>query len=269
MVVFMIIEIKHPIKLLRPWIECYWNVKLDTGSNPKNEIILPNGKIEMIFALEGNYHVINRRTHKMKEAWLSGIHHEPLEIQYNGKSNLIGIRFYPHGIFPFLDIPINETVNHVENLHSIWNVFHEEIFETLCTIKEKFKIYSTLDQFLIRKISERKTSNHKVIGHVVKQVRTNPQQSVPELATSIGFTQRHLNRLFKDHTGINPKLLSQIFRFEKASSYLHSNSEENVADLISALGYYDQSHFNKEFKRFSGMTPLEYKKRAIDSSNFL
>ena len=182
---------------------------------------------------------------------------------------MIGIRFYPHGIFPFLNIPIHETVNHVENLNSFWGVFHDEIFETLCTIQEQQQIYSTLDQLLIRKISERKTNHHKILGHIVEHIRTNPQLSFPALASSIGFTQRHLNRLFKDHTGINPKLLSQIFRFEKAYCYLHAHSEEDVADIISTLGYYDQSHFNKEFKRFSGMTPLEYKKRAIDSSNFL
>ncbi|GAA0325500.1 helix-turn-helix domain-containing protein [Bacillus carboniphilus] len=262
-------EIVQPTKLLRPWIECYWNVQLDTGAKPKNEVILPNGKIEMIFALEGNYQVVNRRTHKMKHAWLSGIHHEPLEIHYNGKSNLIGIRFYPHGIFPFLHVPIQETVNQVENLYAVWDVFYEEIFETLCMLKGQKNTYIALDQLLLRKITERKTSHHQVLANIVEQIRMNPQQSIPKLAASIGFTQRHLNRLFKDHTGITPKLLSQIFRFEKAFSYLHSQSEEEVADIISTLGYYDQSHFNKEFKRFSGMTPLEYKQRAIESSNFL
>ena len=68
---------------------------------------------------------------------------------------------------------------------------------------------------------------------------------------------------------MNPKLLGQILRFEKAYSYLHTHSQEDISNIISILGYYDQSHFNKEFKRFSGMTPFEYKKRAIDSNNFL
>lgn len=265
----MKVEVRQPIKLLRPWIECYWNVKLTTGIKPKHEIILPNGKIEMIFALEGNYQVINRKTHRMKQAWLSGMHHEPLEIHYHGKSNLVGIRFYPHGIFPFLDIPVQETVNQVENLHLIWGRFQDEIFEALCTIKDQREIYPTLDQLLISKISERKTRQHQVLLHILEKIKKNPQQSIPELASSLGFTQRHLNRLFKDHTGINPKLFSQISRFEQAYSYLHSHEEVDISNLVAALGYYDQSHFNNEFKRFAGMTPSEYKNRAIDSSNFL
>ncbi|MFC7371981.1 DUF6597 domain-containing transcriptional factor [Fictibacillus iocasae] len=265
----MKVEIKQPDKRLRPWIECYWHVQLDTGVEPKNELILPNGKIEMIFALDGNYHVVNRRTNKMKQAWLSGIHHEPLEITYHGKSNLVGIRFHPHGIFPFLTIPVHEMVNAVEDLHAIWGVFHEEVYEALCRGIEHATIYETLDELLLRKISEGKTSLHPVLGHIVERIRTKPHESIADLAHSIGYTQRHLNRLFKDHTGVNPKMLSQIFRFEKTCTYLHSNSEEHPADVIAAMGYYDQPHFNKEFKRFSGMTPLEYKKRAGDSAHFL
>jgi AraC-like DNA-binding protein len=262
-------ENRQPTKLLCPWIECFWNVELNTGTSIKKETILPNGKIEMIFALEGNYHVLNRKAHKMNQAWLSGMHHEPLEIHYSGKSNLIGIRFYPHGIFPFLDIPIHETVNQVENLNSVWGGFQEEIYETLCMIKEPEKIYPALNHFLMRKISENKTNQHQIIGYIVRQIKTKPNQSIQELAISLGLSQRHLNRLFKDQTGINPKLMGQIFRFEKACSYLHTHSEEDISNISSTLNFYDQSHFNREFKRFSGMTPLEYKKRAIESNNFL
>ena len=200
---------------------------------------------------------------------LSGMHHEPLEIQYNGKSNLIGIRFYPHGIFPFLDIPIQETVNQVENVNSIWGVLQDEMVETLSTAKVHEEIYDALDHFLIRKITEKKTNNHQVIRHIISHIKAKPNQSIPELASNLGFTQRHFNRIFKDHIGMNPKLLAQIYRFEKAYTYLHAHSVEDIFNLISLLGYYDQSHFNKDFKRFSGMTPFEYKKKAIDSNNFL
>ncbi|MGF3104818.1 AraC family transcriptional regulator [Rossellomorea sp. DUT-2] len=262
-------EVRKPDTDLRPWVECYWNVELNTGPNDKTELILPNGKIEMIFALEGNYKMMNRRTRSVNQSWLSGCHYEPLEINYRGKSNLIGIRFYPHGIFPFLEIPIGETVNQVDPLHSIWGVFQKEMYEALYMVKENAEIYPLLDQFLIRKISEEKTRQYKVITGNINQLKVNPNQSIPTLADSLGFTQRHLTRIFHDHTGVNPKLLAQVYRFEKAYSSLYSHSHNDVADLISQLGYYDQSHFNKEFKRFSGMSPGEYKRRASGSDNFL
>ncbi|MGG1631730.1 helix-turn-helix domain-containing protein [Rossellomorea sp. NRS-1567] len=122
---------------------------------------------------------------------------------------------------------------------------------------------------MIRKISEKKTKQYKVITGIVNLLKLNPNQSIPTLAASLGFTQRHLTRIFHDHTGVNPKRLAQVFRFEKAYSSLYSQSHNDLADLSSQLGYYDQSHFNKEFKRFSGMSPGEYKRRASGSDNFL
>lgn len=263
------IDIRRPNEILRPWIECYWNVEQNIGANEKTETILPNGKIEMIFAIEGNYQVINRQTNKMNHAWLSGIHHQPLQIKYSGKSNLIGVRFYPHGIFPFLNIPIKETINQVENLNSFWGVFQEEIFEGLCKVKDKEQVFSLMDHFLIRKISENKIKHHQVIANVIGQIQKDPSIPFPTLVSSLGFTQRHFNRLFKDQTGITPKLLAQIFRFEKSFSYIFNHSDDGFSNLISSMGYYDQSHFNKEFKHFSGMTPGDYKKRAINNNNFL
>ncbi|MFD1019569.1 DUF6597 domain-containing transcriptional factor [Thalassobacillus hwangdonensis] len=262
-------EMRKPMKLLRPWIECYWNVELTTGTKVKKETILPNGKIEMIFALQGDYHVMNRSTKPMHQAWLSGIHHSPLEIQYSGSSNLVGIRFYPHGLFPFLNIPIHETVNQVEHLQSFWGQLQGEVYEALCTLEGSASMYTVLNQLLMKKITEQKTTQHQAVSHLVAQIKANPNQSIAELAMRTGFTQRHLNRVFKDQTGINPKLFGRITRFEQAFSLLHAKSEEDVSTIVSELGYYDQSHFNREFKRFSGMTPFEYRKRAIESNNFL
>lgn len=264
----MNIGFKQPSKLLRPWVECYRNVEFQHVAE-KTETILPNGKIELIFALEGNYKVINRKTHKMNQAWISGIHHEPLHIHYGGDSNLIGIRFYPHGIFPFFHIPIHETVNQVENLLEFWGSFQDEIYEALSKAKGKEQIYTLLDQFLIRKMTESKIKHHQMITSVISQIKREQAVSIPAIASSLGFTQRHFNRLFKDQTGINPKLLGQIFRFEKAFNYLYNHPSHDILDLVSVLGYYDQAHFNKEFKRFSGMTPGEYSKKALEASNFL
>jgi AraC-like DNA-binding protein len=260
--------VRNPSPLLKPWIECYWNMEF-RGAAEKTETILPNGKIEMIFALEGDYEVMNRNTYKMNQAWLSGIHHGPLKIHYSGNSNLIGVRFYPHGIFPFFDIPIHETINQVENLNSFWGSFQDEIYEALCIQTKNEQIFSLLDQFLIRRIAEKKTKNYHALAHVIGQVRRNPSLSLSELTSSLGYTQRHFNRLFKDQTGINPKLLAQIFRFEKSFSYLFAHSDEDLLDIISSLGYYDQPHFIKEFKRFSGMTPREYVNKATHANNFL
>ncbi|WP_181347438.1 helix-turn-helix domain-containing protein [Thalassobacillus sp. CUG 92003] len=265
----MNVELAMPHRLLRPWIECYWHVELDRGGVKKTETILPNGKIELIFALEGNYHVLNRNSPRVKHAWLSGLHHTPLHIEYSGKSRLYGIRFRPHGIFPFFDIPIHETVNQVENLEYFWGALQGEMFEALCSAPDMHHIFNMFDYFLLDKISERKTRHQRCISYFVNQVCQDPTLSIPQVAAALGFTQRHMNRLIKDHIGLPPKLLAQIYRFEQSFSCLYQHPIDDLPDLTPSLGFYDQSHFIKEFKRFSGMTPREYKKNAFEAENFL
>lgn len=264
----MIYQMKRPDKRLQPWVDCYWHVQLHTGMEGKRETILPNGKVEMIFALEGDYRVGNRRTYSMKHAWLSGLQKEPLHIEYSGASNLIGIRFHPSGLFPFLQIPISETANEVEPLELIWGSFADEMFETLCETGTIEDIFCKLDFFLFRKITPAKENQHSVIKKVIDDICLRQAHSFSLIAEEVGYSERHLNRLFKDMTGISPKLMAQIFRFEKASEQLFKCTDSGNAAVVLEWGYYDQSHFIREFKRFSGMTPGEFKKKAIVSNNF-
>lgn len=119
----------------------------------------------MIFALEGQYKVMNRKTHAVKEAWLSGIHHDPLKINYYGKSNLVGFRFQPYGLFPFLSIPIYETVNEVEPLRTIWGGFYDELFEKISNKTKVENVFPLIDSLLLRKINEQKISQQD-LGYI-------------------------------------------------------------------------------------------------------
>ncbi|KMJ58056.1 hypothetical protein AB685_14680 [Bacillus sp. LL01] len=254
----MLYRTRKPSPILVPWVEAFWHVQLDAGPIPKRETILPNGKIEMIFAIDGNYTVVNRQTNRMKQSWLSGIQHEPLHISYHGRSNLIGIRFHPNGLFPFLNLPVSETVNVVEPLNEIIGKVYDELFESIYQATSTERIFSNLDQFLVKSMDHSKVKQIKLMMEITRYLKTHPEQSISLLADKLGVSQRHLGRVCHDHLGMTPKLLARIFRFEKSFSHLYSQSDEEDFRSLIDLGFYDQSHFIKEFKRFSGMTPEEY-----------
>jgi AraC-like DNA-binding protein len=75
------------------------------------------------------------------------------------------------------------------------------------------------------------------------------------------FTDRHIRRLLLKYLGLSPNLYSRIIRYQKSLHLLSSNPEENLAEMAVSLGYFDQSHFIKEFKRFHGETPVEFIRR--------
>ena len=73
---------------------------------------------------------------------------------------------------------------------------------------------------------------------------------------SFGWSRRHFAVRFRDELGMPPKALARLLRFERAVKRLRAGDE--LADLALEAGYYDQAHFNRDFRAFAGITPTEY-----------
>jgi AraC-like DNA-binding protein len=74
------------------------------------------------------------------------------------------------------------------------------------------------------------------------------------------MSERSLERKFRQHIGISPKLFSRINRFQEAFRLLKNNNYIKLSDIAFDAGYTDQSHFIREFKEFTGFAPYKYQK---------
>jgi len=86
---------------------------------------------------------------------------------------------------------------------------------------------------------------------------------VREAAKYLGLSQRRFIQVFKSEVGMTPKLFSRIQRFQQTRTFIQHNPSIKWADIAVDLGYFDQSHFIREFVEFSGLSPTEYLKRQI------
>ncbi|MBN2403467.1 MAG: AraC family transcriptional regulator [Spirochaetes bacterium] len=94
------------------------------------------------------------------------------------------------------------------------------------------------------------------IKYTIDKIRSKVD-CVPEggISNNCWYTDRHIRRMFHKYVGIPPKLYSNIIRHYKARAILCSDPNLDMTYLALELGYYDQSHFIKEFKRFLGFVP--------------
>lgn len=81
-----------------------------------------------------------------------------------------------------------------------------------------------------------------------------------QIADNMKYSQHYINREFKKNTGFSLKQYSEIIRLQSAITYLE---KENVDFVYDKLGYYDQAHFIKEFKKFTLLTPQNYLREKI------
>lgn len=86
----------------------------------------------------------------------------------------------------------------------------------------------------------------------------NERISVAEAARSVGMNASYLNSSFKEQTGLCITDYIQQQKTEEAKKLL-ADPEKPISEIWTALGYYDQSHFNKSFKKCAGLTPKQYR----------
>jgi len=91
--------------------------------------------------------------------------------------------------------------------------------------------------------------------------------SVEGAAYRAGLSHRRFGQLVREAVGLSPKKWLRLVRFQRAVAWAASDPLVPWSEVALALGYSDQSHFNREFREFSGLTPGEYRRLAPSSPN--
>jgi AraC-like DNA-binding protein len=116
----------------------------------------------------------------------------------------------------------------------------------------------------INTVSEYLSKNLRVIDDrginnaVEKILSSNGTISVNDICRDSGCSERQLERLFRKYIGLSPKLYSRIVRFAYIFQHMQGSKKMNGSELGIASGYYDQSHFIRNFKAFTGEDPSQY-----------
>ena len=90
-----------------------------------------------------------------------------------------------------------------------------------------------------------------------KPTTTLNENNINEIASTHNMTGRNLNKLLNRYTGLSPKLVGKINRFQQ-SLRLIARKNQSLTGIAYDCGYFDQSHFIRDFKAFTGFTPSAY-----------
>lgn len=87
------------------------------------------------------------------------------------------------------------------------------------------------------------------------------QLSIDQMARALGYHRAHLSKLFKQHTGLSPMRYLMKVRIDKAKSLM--NTSISIHEIAASVGFNDALYFSKQFRKWTGMTPSEYRKRFV------
>jgi AraC-like DNA-binding protein len=255
---------------LSEYIEMIWAV--EGIPDHIREKVLPNAAIELIINLGSYQKVVNnadsRRSVLYRESWVAGMQEHYIIIEALRDRNLIGIRFRPGGARPFLRFPISDLSNQVFEADLIFGGSIRDLRERLLQVDSHPARIRLIEDFLL-KLLDSSFEDPTVTYAIQKMRRYHGQISICRLSREVGFSNKHLICRFRIATGISPKLLSRIFRFQSAIRYLRDQPPVRWTDLAQECNYYDQAHMIHEFHRFSGSSPSSYLEHRDDDENHI
>ena len=249
----------EPPEELRDTIKCFWYNRRDSGEPESSFEVLPDGYAEIIFHFGGLCSISsNGSWQPLPSPFLMGLLNQPVVFYTKNRLEIIAIRCFPWTVFDLLGLPSGKggvrTFEHpIAQLQSELNNWIQagKIDEALAKVKQYFlkaRSQVAIDSMLFK------------AGVAMREA--NGTIPVSQVAAAAHATVRTLERKFKQSSGYSVKDVSGLMRFEQVRNQLWHYPDSNLAGLAHDLGYTDQSHLSREFKRYSGTTPAAFARKA-------
>lgn len=249
----------EPPEELRDTIKCFWYNRRDAGAEVSSFEVMPDGYAEIIFHFGSGCSISDHGVlQPLPSPFIMGLLNQPVVFYTRNCLEVIAVRCFPWTVFDLLGLPSGKDglrifEHPIAQLQATLNPLVEEgkIEEAIAQVKQYF-----LD------MRSRVAMDSMLFKAGVAMRNANGAIPVSQVAAAAHATVRTLERNFKQSSGYTVKDVSGLIRFEQVRNHLWVNPDVNIASLAHELGYTDQSHLSKEFKRYSGTTPGAFARKV-------
>jgi AraC-like DNA-binding protein len=251
-------EFAPPEELLDT-IKCFWYNRRDSGEVLSPFEVQPDGYAEIIFyfgsltSMDNNGDLL-----PLPSPFIMGLLNQPAVFYSKNLLEIIAVRCYPWTVFDLLGLPPGK-----QGVHIIEHPIAQLQFGLSKCING-----GNINEALVQLTAYFQNTRPHIAADStlfkagVAMKATNGAMPVSEVAAAAHATARTLERKFKQSSGHTIKDVSGLMRFEQVRNHLWHNPGTNLASLAHELGYADQSHLSREFKRYSGTTPGAFARKA-------
>lgn len=253
-------QILEPSEDLKPFVECYWVLESSREKFPKRNTIVPDGRMKLIFHYGDEYkHYPNNGTpFILPKYFLIGQLTKPYEVEPTGLTGTFFVCFHPSGFFPFSDVSLKSIENTAVPLEILFGDDGLEIGQKILNVKTTNERMVLIEAFLTNQLIHKATIN-KIIESTVDTIfSANGNVSIGKVSKENSLNRRQLSRHFSKAIGLSPKQLAKTIRLQTALKAMLTDESTSLTQMAYKSEYYDQAHFIRDFKEFTGITPKEF-----------
>lgn len=245
-----------PADKLKDYIRYYMVSENDLEREYK---VFPSSGLVIGFQYKGQLAVINNNTeNKLASAGITGISDSYKIFKNSGNIGTILVYFTEIGFSHFSSNPANELFNLSLSLDDIFEKSKvnevEEKLGMASTDKQRIKI---VEQFLLTQFKNNQTD--RLVIEAIKLIyQSKGTIRVKELNEKLFISQSPFEKRFRKVVGTNAKKFAAIVRFNSVIDNM--NEAKSLAEICYENNFFDQAHFTKDFKQFTGDTPENFKR---------
>jgi len=196
-------------------------------------------------------------------SFVAGLYDSYVLTESTGLSYCLQVNFTPIGAHLFFGLPMDEIANRVVHLEDVLNADTSRLSERLqerATWAERFAL---LDNLIATRVARSRPPSPGVLWAWDRLRLADRGNRIGDLAKELGWSRRRLIARFREQIGLPPKSLARIIRFHRVVRWLDRAREVRWAELAHRAGYYDQAHFNRDFRDLAGSTPGAFLRRRL------
>ena len=222
---------------------------------PEGHRILPDGSMEFVFQLgrpfrekrtDGRFHLQGR--------WLFvGQMDHRVDVRPTGVIRTVGVHFRPAGAAAFVDGDLGRFMNRIVSLERALGARVGGLARKLGALRKPEDQALALETFL----RARRHSGDTLVAEAARRLSAPEAVDLENLARDLGLSDRQFRRRFEAVVGIGPKKFNRLVRFQRVFEREQETDARAWSDVALDCGYYDQAHFNRDFRAFSGMRPRD------------
>ena len=244
---------RSPSIKLRSLVEEFWHVEFDKHEDvARTDIIIPTGNMHIVFNLSNEYYLMDEleNSKKLPDVLISGQLDRALKISYGESTNQIGIVLKPLGFLKLFHMPgILYSGMFIDGSPPPWGLAN--LYSMLRDSIDFDDSVKSLESYILDNTDS--YENPERINRILEDIDMGRGNvNIQELAQSNDFSISAFERYFKKMIGMSPKAYANIVRFREVITLNESDEVLNH--------FYDQSHFIKSCRKYTGKTPAELMK---------
>jgi AraC-like DNA-binding protein len=247
-----------PTRELRAFVEHYWIVRWDLrAQEPQLAETLPHPSV---------YWITENRS-----STINGVPTKRFSRMLKGRGRVFGVKFRPGGFYPFLRTPVAAFTDAHLTPGEAFGADGRAVAARLKTLSIEAlnskdaaaadeRMIECIERFLLARLPDPDPDLVIVTAIATTIVETHAITKVDQIVDRFGLNKRALQRLFNQYVGVSPKWMIKRYRLHEAIDRVAAGRAVNWSRLALELGYFDQTHFIKDFRALVGKSPAEYEK---------